>query len=118
MPRPRHLCTAGWRSGFFRVHVERAVVGLALQYDGQVMEAAARPFVLASFGYRRLAARVITQALHDLHSSSVDDQKSAQTFLSGSDMLCFWCDLAEIQPAYVVARAATFVSSSRPAPRT
>lgn len=85
------------------------------RYDRSAMEDAARPFVLASFGYRRLAARVITQALHDLRSSSVDDQKSAQTFLSGSEMLCFWCDLAEIQPAYVVARAATFVSSSRPA---
>lgn len=64
----------------------------------------------SSPGYRRLAARVIAQALHDLQSSSPEDQRSAKTFLSGSEMLYFWCDLAEIRTAHVVARAATFES--------
>lgn len=60
-----------------------------------------------SLGFRRLAARVITQALRDLKSASADERKSAQTFLNGSAMLGFWCDLAEIRTAHVVARAAT-----------
>jgi hypothetical protein len=60
----------------------------------------------ASLGYRRLAARVITQALHDLKGPSADERRSAQAFLDGSAMLDFWCDLAEVRMAHVVACAA------------
>lgn len=57
-------------------------------------------------GYRRLAIRVIQQALRDLHCGSPDLQQSARVFLGGHPLLFLWCDLAEIGPARVMARAA------------
>lgn len=63
--------------------------------------------VCGSFGYRRLATRVIHQALRDLTGASNADRETARRFLAGSPMLRFWCDLAQIRAAHVIARAAT-----------
>lgn len=85
MATPRHVQRAGTTSG----------AGPAL------------PELCAIFGYRRLAARVIEQALRDLEGPSLGDRSSARAFLAGSSMLWFWCDLAQIRPANVMARAAS-----------
>lgn len=60
-----------------------------------------RPMV----GYQRLAIRVIQQALRDLNSPSPGLRQSAQIFLGGHPLLALWCDLADIGPALVMARA-------------
>ncbi len=63
----------------------------------------ARAEVLAP--YRQLAARVIAQALRDLLASpSVADRESARVFLSGSRMLDYWCELADINPSAIRSR--------------
>jgi hypothetical protein len=58
-------------------------------------------------GYRRLAIRVIELALRDLDCASPELRQSARTFLTHDPLLVLWCDLAEIRPARVRARAAT-----------
>lgn len=57
--------------------------------------------------YRNLAVRVIDQALRDAASrvESGTDRESARAFLAGSSMLSLWCEVAAIDPEWVVARA-------------
>jgi hypothetical protein len=54
--------------------------------------------------YRHLAVRVIDQALRDLASpvGSTVDRESARAFLSGSAGLRDWCELAALDPQWVV----------------
>jgi hypothetical protein len=56
-------------------------------------------------GYRRLAIRVIELAFRDLDCASPDLRHSARVFLTGHPLLFLWCDLANIRPARVIARA-------------
>ena len=56
-------------------------------------------------GYRRLAIRVIELAFRDLDCASPDLRQSARAFLAGHPLLFLWCDLAELRPARVIARA-------------
>jgi hypothetical protein len=56
-------------------------------------------------GYRRLAIRVIELAFRDLDCASPDLRRSAYDFLTGHPLLFLWCDLADIRPARVIARA-------------
>ncbi len=56
-------------------------------------------------GYQRLAIRVIQLALRDLHCASPELRQSARVFLGGDPLLFLWCDLADIGPARVMARA-------------
>jgi hypothetical protein len=57
---------------------------------------------------RHLAARIIEQAFRDLDSpaASRSDQETARGFLSGSLMLTHWCAVANLDPVWMVARAA------------
>jgi hypothetical protein len=55
--------------------------------------------------HRRLAARVINQAVRDLESRSSVDRESAREFLAGSPMLHFWCQLAQIDAGHVITRS-------------
>lgn len=64
-------------------------------------------------GYRRLAIRVIELAFRDLDCASPDLRQSARAFLAGHPLLFLWCDLAELRPARVIARA----TEGRPVPR-
>jgi hypothetical protein len=65
--------------------------------------------------YRVLASQVIALAMRDLltrgHSSAERD--SARAFLSGSQMLNHWCELADIDAAAVRARVQWFVENGR-----
>jgi hypothetical protein len=63
---------------------------------------------------RRLAVRVIHQAFRDLSGAagSRADRDSARDFLSGSPMLYRWCDLADLEPASMIVRAARLVAQS------
>jgi hypothetical protein len=56
-------------------------------------------------GYQRLAIRVIQLALRDLHCASPELRQTARVFLGGDPLLFLWCDLADIGPARVMARA-------------
>lgn len=56
-------------------------------------------------GYQRLAIRVIQLALRDLHCASPELRQTARVFLGGDPLLFLWCDLADIGPAQVMARA-------------
>jgi hypothetical protein len=58
-------------------------------------------------GYRHLATRVIFQAFRDVGNpnESSETRTSARVFLAGSGMLYYWCELAQINPREVVARA-------------
>jgi hypothetical protein len=57
--------------------------------------------------YRHLAVRVIDQAFRDLANpiGSIADQESARVFLAGSSMFYHWCEVADLDPAWMVARA-------------
>jgi hypothetical protein len=70
---------------------------------------------LAMMPWRRLAMRVIDQAFRDLASpaGSQTDQESARTFLAGSTMFYHWCDVADLDPALMVARARTLCEETR-----
>jgi hypothetical protein len=63
----------------------------------------AAPHAGGLYPYRRLAMRVIEQALRDLtgRADSPHDRDSARTFLSGSPMLLLWCEVAEIDPRWI-----------------
>jgi len=63
---------------------------------------------------RRLAARVIEQALKDAlrPSGSLTDCESARTFLAGSRMLHYWCELAGFDPGRVTTRARGLLTTS------
>ncbi len=54
--------------------------------------------------HEELAAAVIRLALHDARLAGARGQ-SARRFLSGSDSLAFWCHIANVPNAFVVAKA-------------
>jgi hypothetical protein len=56
---------------------------------------------------RHLAVRVIELAFRDLASSAGlrSNQESARLFLAGSSMLDHWCAVADLDPAWMIARA-------------
>ena len=54
--------------------------------------------------YPALAAAVIRLALHDAKIRGARGE-SARRFLSGSDGLAFWCDVANVPTAMIMARA-------------
>lgn len=56
--------------------------------------------------YRRLALRVIQQALFDLDCASPLLRESARAFLSGDPPFDLWCDIAQVVPS-CVTRAST-----------
>jgi len=62
--------------------------------------------------HRSLAARVIGQAVRDVRdpNGAPNDSASARSFLSGSPMLSYWCEIAELDLNYVVDRARTLVA--------
>jgi hypothetical protein len=62
--------------------------------------------------HRSLAARVIDQAVRDVRdlNGAPDDTASARSFLSGSPMLSYWCEIAELDLNYVVDWARTLVA--------
>ena len=65
------------------------------------------PLSSTSVGHRRLAARVIFQAFRDLESpgTTAEHRLSARTFLTGSSMLEYWCEMAQTETALVIAHA-------------
>jgi hypothetical protein len=68
---------------------------------------------------RHLAVRVIDQAFRDLaspHGSSAD-QLSARKFLAGSSMLHYWCQVADLDPSWMIVRARRLAASSGPCVR-
>jgi hypothetical protein len=75
------------------------------------LTAATEPGLLADvdgglFAYRRLALRVIRQAMHDVvGAGSEDDRQTAQRFLGGSPLLSLWCELADLDVSRVVSSA-------------
>jgi hypothetical protein len=64
--------------------------------------------------YRHLAVRVIDQAFRDLASpaGSAAGPESAREFLAGTSMLHHWCEVADLNPEWLVARARKLVASS------
>ena len=59
-----------------------------------------------------LAARVIDQAVRDLRNpnGALSDCASARAFLSGSPMLSYWCEIANLDLSCVVDRARTLMA--------
>jgi len=64
--------------------------------------------------YRHLAVRVIAQAFRDLAipTGSAAGQESARKFLAGNSMLYHWCEVADLNPVWLVARARKLMASS------
>jgi hypothetical protein len=64
--------------------------------------------------YRHLAVRIIDQAFRDLASpaGSPEGPESAREFLAGTSMLYHWCEVADLNPACLVARARKLMASS------
>jgi hypothetical protein len=62
--------------------------------------------------HRSLAARVIDQAVRDVRNPNgpPTDSASARAFLSGSPMLSYWCEIAEIDVTCVINRARTLLA--------
>ena len=62
--------------------------------------------------HRYLAARVIDQAFRDARNSNgaPTDSASARAFLSGSPMLSYWCNVAELDLNCVIVRARTLMA--------
>jgi len=62
--------------------------------------------------HRSLAARVIGQAVRDIRDPKGTriDSASARSFLSGSPMLSYWCEIAELDLNCVFDRARTLVA--------
>ena len=77
-----------------------------------------------SAAHRSLAARVIGQAIRDVRdpNGARINSASARSFLSGSPMLSYWCEIADIDVTCVIDRArtllltATLASATAPAP--
>jgi hypothetical protein len=67
-------------------------------------------------GCRHLAFRVIHQAFRDLSGSvgSRADQESARAFLAGSWMLYRWCEIANVNAEWTIARALKLADALRP----
>jgi hypothetical protein len=62
---------------------------------------------------RHLAVRVIELAFRDLASSGLrSNQESARLFLAGSSMLDHWCAVADLDPAWMIARANQLTTAS------
>ena len=63
---------------------------------------------------RHLAVRVIELAFRDLASSAGlrRHQESARLFLAGSSMLDHWCAVADLDPAWMIARANQLTTAS------
>ncbi len=61
--------------------------------------------------HRHLAARVIDQAFRDARdlNGAPTDSASARAFLSGSPMLSYWCEVAELDLNGVIVRARTLM---------
>ena len=68
--------------------------------------------MLVSAAHRSLAARVIGQAIRDVRdpNGARIDSASARSFLSGSPMLSYWCEIAEIDVTCVIDRARTLLA--------
>lgn len=87
-----------------------------LRIGAAVMRSASwrRPASTSSEGtpWRHLAVRVIDQAFRDLASppGSHTDQESARAFLAGSSMLYQWCEVANLDPSWMVSRARTLMA--------
>ena len=64
--------------------------------------------------YRHLAVRIIDQAFKDLASpaGSPEGPESAREFLAGTSMLYLWCEVADLNPEWLVARARELMASS------
>ncbi len=64
--------------------------------------------------YRHLAVRVIAQAFRDLAipTGSAAGQESARKFLAGNSMLYYWCEVADLNPVSLVARARRLMAAS------
>jgi hypothetical protein len=62
--------------------------------------------------HRFLAARVIDQAVRDLRNpnGAPTDSASARAFLSGSPMLSYWCEIAELDLNCVINRARSLMA--------
>jgi hypothetical protein len=62
--------------------------------------------------HRHLAARVIDQAFRDARDPNGEsiDSASARAFLSGSPMLSYWCEIAELDLDCVIVRARTVMA--------
>ena len=62
--------------------------------------------------HRSLAVRVIDQAVRDVRNpnGAPIDSASARSFLSGSPMLSYWCEIAEIDVTCVIDRARTLLA--------
>jgi hypothetical protein len=62
--------------------------------------------------------RVIDQAFRDLGSptGSRADHDSARDFLAGSSMLHHWCQVADVDPAWMITRAKVLIEEGQ-APR-
>ena len=74
------------------------------------------PVDAALLPHEALAAAVIRLALHDARLSGPRGE-SARRFLSGSDALTFWCQVANVPTALVVAKAREAMASWRQQPR-
>ena len=62
--------------------------------------------------HRSLAARVIDQAVRDVRNpnGTPTNTASARAFLSGSPMLSYWCEIAELDLNCVIDRARTLMA--------
>ena len=65
-----------------------------------------------SVPHRSLAARVINQAILDVRNpnGAPTDTASARVFLSGSPMLAYWCEIAELDLSCVIDRSRTLMA--------
>ena len=65
-----------------------------------------------SAAHRSIAASVIGQAIRDVRNPNGGriDSVSARSFLSGSPMLSYWCEIAEIDVTCVIDRARTLLA--------
>jgi hypothetical protein len=63
--------------------------------------------------HRSLASRVIGQAVRDVRNPNATptDIASACAFLSGSPMLSYWCEIAELDLTCVIDRARAMIAS-------
>ena len=77
--------------------------------------------MLLPAGHRSLAARVINQAVRDVRdpNGAPADSASARVFLSGSPMLAYWCEIADLDVNCVMDQAQALLahwdSGRRPA---
>jgi len=65
--------------------------------------------------HRSLAAHVIEQAVRDVRNpnGAPTDSASARSFLSGSPMLSYWCEIAELDLNCVIDRARALMAGGK-----